>query len=90
MNALATLILRFKRPQAREWKVPLNFRFRGIEVPVGLALVTLILFATAIANLLTKKIATISGLIFTAGLVCRAADLRAHNDRQEAQRIQRS
>jgi hypothetical protein len=52
----------------REWKVPLNFHFRGIEVPVGLVLVTLILFATAIANLLTKKVATISGVFFTAGL----------------------
>ena len=68
MNALATLILRFKRPQEREWKVPLNFRFRGIEIPVGLVLVTLTLFATAIANLLTKKVATISGVFFTAGL----------------------
>jgi amino acid transporter len=68
MNALATLILRYKRPQEREWKVPLNFRFRGKEIPVGLVLVTLILFATAIANLVTKKIATISGLIFTAAL----------------------
>lgn len=68
MNALATLILRFKRPQEREWKVPLNFRFRGTEVPVGLVLVTLTLFATALANLLTKKVATISGVFFTAGL----------------------
>jgi amino acid transporter len=68
MNALATLILRFKQPQGREWKVPLNFHFRGVEIPVGLVLVTLILFATAIANLLTKKVATISGVFFTAGL----------------------
>jgi amino acid transporter len=68
MNALATLILRFKQPQGREWKVPLNFHFRGVEIPVGLTLVTLTLFATAIANLLTKKVATISGVFFTAGL----------------------
>jgi amino acid transporter len=68
MNALATLILRFKRPQEREWKVPMNFRYRGTEIPVGLTLVTLTLFATAIANLFTKKIATISGVLFTAGL----------------------
>ena len=68
MNALATLILRFKRPEKREWKVPLNLRFRGSEIPVGLALVTLALFGTAIANLLTKKIATISGVLFTVGL----------------------
>jgi amino acid transporter len=68
MNALATLILRFKRPEEREWKVPLNFRFRGTEIPLGLVLVTVALFITAIANLLTKKIATISGLLFTVGL----------------------
>ncbi len=68
MNALATLILRFKRHQVREWKVPFNLRFRGFEIPVGLTLITLILFATAIANLLTKSIATVSGVAFTAGL----------------------
>jgi amino acid transporter len=68
MNALATLILRFKRPQEREWKVPLNIRIRGMEIPIGLSMVTLMLFATAIANLFTKKIATISGLFFTAAL----------------------
>ncbi len=68
MNALATLILRFKRPQEREWKVPLNFRFRNTEIPLGLVLVTLALFCTAVANLLTKKIATISGVLFTLGL----------------------
>jgi amino acid transporter len=68
MNALATLILRFKQPQGREWKVPLNFHFRGVEIPVGLAAVTLTLFATAIANLFTKKAATISGVFFTAAL----------------------
>jgi amino acid transporter len=66
MNALATLILRFKRPEEREWKVPLNLRFHGREIPVGLALVTFVLFGTAIANLLTKKIATVSGVLFTA------------------------
>jgi amino acid transporter len=68
MNALATLILRFKRPRNREWKVPLNLSIRGIEIPIGLALITLILFGTATANLLTKKIATVSGVLFTAVL----------------------
>jgi amino acid transporter len=68
MNALATLILRFKIPKEREWKVPFNLRFRGIELPLGLSFVTLILFGTAVANLLTKKVATISGVLFTAAL----------------------
>jgi amino acid transporter len=68
MNALATLILRFKHPEGRDWRVPLNFKIRGVEIPVGLALVTLILFGTAVTNLVTKKIATISGVLFTAAL----------------------
>jgi amino acid transporter/nucleotide-binding universal stress UspA family protein len=68
MNALSTLILRFKRPEAREWKVPLNLRLGKREIPVGLGLVTLILFATAVTNLFTKKVSTMSGLAFTGGL----------------------
>ncbi|MFH1573254.1 MAG: amino acid permease, partial [Acidobacteriota bacterium] len=65
MNALSTLILRFKRPEEREWKVPLNWRIGGREIPIGIGLITAVLFATAIANLLTKKVATISGVLFT-------------------------
>ncbi|MDP9169951.1 MAG: APC family permease, partial [Acidobacteriota bacterium] len=67
MNALSVLVLRYKMPHAREWKVPLNFRIRGHEIPVGLALVTITLFTLAGINVLTKKVATISGLSFTAG-----------------------
>jgi amino acid transporter len=37
MKALAVLVLRFKEPQAERWKVPLNIRLRGTEIPVGLA-----------------------------------------------------
>jgi len=66
MNALSTLILRFKRPEDREWKVPLNFKIRGREMPVGLGLVTLVLFSIALTNLFTKEVATISGVIFTS------------------------
>ena len=65
MKALSVLVLRYKQPGAREWKVPLNFRIRGVEVPVGLAMITLALFALAIINVLTKKVATISGAGFT-------------------------
>jgi amino acid transporter len=68
MNALSTLILRFKRPEDREWKVPLNFRIGRWEIPVGLSLVTLVLFSTAVMNLFTKRIATIAGLAFTTFL----------------------
>jgi len=65
MKALAVLVLRFKQPGAREWKVPLNFRLGRTELPVGLALITAILFLLAVANVVTKKVATISGASFT-------------------------
>ncbi|HTU46429.1 MAG TPA: APC family permease [Bryobacteraceae bacterium] len=65
MKALAVLMLRYKRPQAREWKVPLNFRIGGTEIPVGLILITLTLFLLALINVMTKKTATIAGSIFT-------------------------
>jgi amino acid transporter len=65
MKALSVLMLRYKMPEAREWKVPLNFRFRGIEIPVGLGLITIALFFLAVINVITKKTATISGVTFT-------------------------
>ncbi|HYK90324.1 MAG TPA: amino acid permease, partial [Acidobacteriota bacterium] len=65
MKALAVIVLRFKQPEARAWKVPLNLRLGAIEWPIGLALITLALFALAIINVITKKAATISGMAFT-------------------------
>lgn len=65
MKALSVLVLRYKLPEAREWKVPLNFRWGKTELPVGLALITVVLFAIACVNLLTKQVATISGICFT-------------------------
>ncbi|PWU01241.1 MAG: APC family permease [Terriglobia bacterium] len=65
MKALSVLVLRYKQPENREWKVPLNFHIRGVEIPVGLALITFTLFALATVNVLTKKVATISGVTFT-------------------------
>ncbi len=65
MQGLAVLVLRFKQPEEPEWKVPLNFRFRGREVPLGLSVVTFILFTLAIVNLFTKKVATVWGFGFT-------------------------
>jgi amino acid transporter/nucleotide-binding universal stress UspA family protein len=64
MKALSVLVLRYKLPEAREWKVPLNFRWGKTEIPVGLGLITLVLFAIAAINILTKKVATITGLGF--------------------------
>src|SRR5207245_2134121 len=62
---LAMLVLRFKDRSPREWKVPPNITIGGVEIPIGLASVFLVLFATTIANLITKSVATISGVIFT-------------------------
>jgi amino acid transporter len=65
MKALSVLVLRYKQPGAREWKVPLNFHIGKTEIPLGLAMITAALFALAIVNVLTKKVATISGVSFT-------------------------
>jgi len=60
-------VLRYKQPDApnREWKVPLNPRLGGREFPLGLGLITVVLFVVAFLNLFTKETATISGVIFT-------------------------
>ena len=65
MKGLAVLVLRFKEPGAREYRVPLNLHIAGREIPIGLGLITLVLFGIAVVNLLTKQIATVSGAAFT-------------------------
>ncbi len=65
MKALAMLVLRYKDKRPRAWKVPPTFYIGKVEIPVGLASVFLVLFATSVANLFTKSVATISGIIFT-------------------------
>jgi amino acid transporter len=64
-NALSVLVLRFKQPANREWKVPLNFMIGGVEIPVGLGLITIFLFTLACINIFTKELATIAGTFFT-------------------------
>ncbi len=65
-NALAMLVLRWKYHGERGWKVPLNLRIGKTEIPLGLISVFLVLFTTAIVNLFTKSVATVSGVIFAA------------------------
>ncbi len=84
MNALSMLVLRYKLPEGREWKVPLNFRLGRREVPVGLALITLALFALATANVLTKKVATISGAAFTVAFYIVFTISEAHSIRRRS------
>ena len=64
MKSLSVLVLRYKRHD-QEYKVPGNFRIATLEIPVGLATTTLILLLVAIANLFSKRIATIYGVGFT-------------------------
>jgi hypothetical protein len=65
-NALAMLVLRVKYKGERGWKVPLNLRLGKTEIPLGLLSVFLVLLTTAIVNLFTKSVATVSGIIFAA------------------------
>ncbi len=65
-QALSMVVLRFKDPRPREFKVPLNVKVGGYEVPIGLLLILLILLISAVMNFLTKEIATIGGVLFTA------------------------
>jgi len=65
LKSLGVLVLRYHRHD-QEYKFPFNLRMRGIEIPVGLGVTTLILFLVAIANLFSKEIATKSGVAFTA------------------------
>jgi amino acid transporter len=65
MQGIAVLVIRYTHPGDREYRVPLNFHLFGKEVPLGLALITVILFLIAIVNLFTKPSATVAGLIFS-------------------------
>jgi len=65
MKSLAVLVLRFTEPGHREWKVPGNLHIGSVEIPLGLAAISAVLFITAVVNLFTKSEATIAGLIFS-------------------------
>jgi hypothetical protein len=68
MKGLAVLVLRYKQPGKREFRVPLNLRFGNVEIPLGLGFITLTLFALCVINLFTKQVATLSGIFFTVTL----------------------
>lgn len=67
MMSLSVLVLRFTEPTKREWKVPGNLPIgKGRELPVGVILIAIVLFLTAITNIFTKYEATRAGLVFSA------------------------
>jgi amino acid transporter len=63
--SLAVIVLRYRSPGKREWKVPGNIHIGGVEIPLGLGVISVILFATAFVNLFTKQMATIAGVSFS-------------------------
>ena len=65
MKSLAVLVLRFTEPGNRAWKVPGNLHIGKTEIPIGLIIVSAVLFMTAIVNLFTKYEATIAGIVFS-------------------------
>src|ERR1700746_3629739 len=68
MKGMAVLVLRYTHPGDREYRVPLNFHIFGVEIPVGLGLITLVLLGIAVINLFTKPEANIAGGSFSAFL----------------------
>jgi len=82
-NSLAMLVLRWKYHGERGWKVPPNIRIGKYELPVGLISVFMVLLATAITNLFTESVATVSGIIFAAAFfviftISERRNLRKH------------
>jgi amino acid transporter len=65
LKSLGVLVLRYHRHD-QEYKVPGNIRIGGKEIPLGLIGTTVLLLMVAIANLISKQVATISGISFTA------------------------
>jgi len=65
-KTLAVLVLRFKDKSRREWKVPFNLKLDGNELPIGLGVIMVLLFSVAGINLVTKEVATVAGVAFTA------------------------
>ena len=66
-DTLSLVVLRFKDTDIeREWKFPFNLPVGGYEVPLGLISVLVVLLITGFMNLVTKPIATVAGITFTA------------------------
>jgi amino acid transporter len=64
-KSLAVLVLRFTEPGHRDFRVPGNITIGKVELPIGLALITILLFAVALVNLMTKPLATEAGIAFS-------------------------
>jgi amino acid transporter len=90
MKGLAVLVLRYTHPSDREYRVPLNFHLFGVEIPLGLGLITLVLLGLAVVNLFTKVEATIAGVTFSIFLfiVFSISERLTHHARGTAHRVE--
>ncbi|MGC2332997.1 MAG: APC family permease [Candidatus Acidiferrales bacterium] len=86
LNGTAVFVLRYTQPEGREYKVPLNFRIAGTEIPLGVGVITLILLSIALINLFTKPAATVAGVIFSGLLyvIFEISEKRIQRKRGEA------
>jgi amino acid transporter len=83
-NSLAILVLRWKYHGERGWKVPPNIRIGKNEIPIGLICVFLTLLCTAITNLFTKSVATVTGIVFAGAFFIIFTLSEAQNRRKHA------
>src|SRR3989440_2359145 len=86
-KGLAVLVLRFKDRARREWKVPFNLKLDGYEIPLGLGIITVLLFSVAGVNLFTKEVATVSGIVFTIVFFSIFLISERINERRHAEEI---
>ncbi len=87
LKSLGVLALRFQRHD-QEYKFPFNIHLGGTEFPIGLGVTTLILAFVAIANLFTKEVATIYGVLFTLVLFATfTVSDRIHKRRARKQKL---
>jgi amino acid transporter len=67
MMALSVLVLRYTERSRREWKVPGNIPLgNDRELPLGVIVIAVVLFLTALVNFFTKYEATRAGVLFSA------------------------
>ena len=90
MKGIAVLVLRYTHPQDREYRVPMNPVIFGVEIPIGLGVITLVLLAIAVVNLFTKPDATVAGLAFSALLftVFEVSERRMHKRQAGATHVE--
>ncbi|HEX4030522.1 MAG TPA: APC family permease [Terracidiphilus sp.] len=84
-NSLAMLVLRWKYDGERGWKVPPNIHIGKTEIPIGLISVFMVLLTTAVVNLFTKSVATVSGVIFAGGFFVIFTISERRNLKRQAQ-----